>query len=114
MQIDINQIGLYVLSAIVGALTFFIKRSLSNYDDSIKNLSNKISDHTDSFRLAMIEFQKELGQIRLESALMKQSSGEISKYSEKIQTLEKAQIILESQVNAAFAILSGKKKVRDD
>lgn len=112
MQIDVHEFVLWVLALVVGVLAFFIKRTLSQYDDNIKTLAKSISDFTTSFKDAITEFNKEIGQIRLEAALLKQSSIEFSKYNEKIAALEKANVILESQVKAAFAVLSGKRKMR--
>ena len=112
MQIDIHDFGLWVLSIVVGVLAFFIKRTLAHYDDNIKMLAKSINDFTSSFKDTITEFHKEIGQIRLEAALLKQSSIELSKYNDKISSLEKANVILESQVKAAFAVLSGKRKMR--
>lgn len=112
MQINLYDFGLWALSIIVGVLAFFIKRTLAHYDENIKSLSKSINDFTNAFKETVTEFHKEIGQIRLEAALLKQSSIELSKYSDKIAALDKANTILESQVKAAFAVLSGKRKVR--
>ena len=112
MQINIHEFGIWALSIIVGVMAFFIKRTLSHYDENITILAKSISDFTTSFKEAITEFNKEIGQIRLEAALLKQSSVELSKYNDKITTLEKANVILESQIKAAFAVLSGKRKMR--
>jgi len=114
MQIELHDIGIWLISAIIGILIFLVKRTLHAYDKSLQELTLKITEHTDSFRSAILEFQKEISQIRLEAALLKQSSTNISKYTDKIQEIEKNQIIMESQIKAAFAILSRKRGIRED
>ena len=82
-----------------GILAFLVKRTLSSYDKSLQELKAVIAD-----------FQKEISQIRLDAALLKQSSLDAARYSDKIYELDKAQAVLERQVKAAFEILTGKRK----
>jgi len=112
MNVDIYNFGLFVLTGVVGVLAFFIKRTIDTYDANMRQLSLNIEEFTTTFKQALIEFQKEISQIRLESALLKQGAMEFAKYSDKIAALEKANIICESQIKAAFTVLSGKRKAR--
>jgi hypothetical protein len=114
MNIGVQEAGIWFLSLIVAILPFFFKRTLNQYDTSLKNLGLELREYSSSFKGVITDLQKELQQVRLESALFKQSAADISRFADRISALEKSQIIQESQIKAAFAILSGKRGVRDE
>lgn len=109
-QLQLHEISFWLLSGLVALISFFGKRMLSIYDKTLHDIQRETTENSRIVRDALGDIQKELERMRLESALLKQSSIDASKYVDRMMQLEKQNVIMESKMKAAFAIITGKRK----
>ena len=103
-----------IVSLFVGVISWSLRRLMTSYEEKLSIMAASFVRAQEKIDSAIGEIQKELQQVRVESALFKHTSGEVSRYADRIAALEKQSVLTDSKISAAFAVLTGKRKLWDE